>query len=75
MCGNVYEWVSDFRRRDAYSQSSSDNPTGPSDGFFHVVRGWYWVATGPACKVYVAQEPWTGSRFIGFRVAVDVGTD
>jgi formylglycine-generating enzyme required for sulfatase activity len=72
MCGNVYEWVHDYRRRGYYGRSPLEDPQGPSTGYFRVIRGWHWVATGPRCKVYVAQEPWTGSRFIGFRVAMDV---
>ena len=72
MCGNVYEWVHDYRRLGYYGRSPMNDPQGPSSGYFRVIRGWHWVATGPACKVYVGQEPWTGSRFVGFRVAMDV---
>ena len=72
MCGNVYEWVHDYRRLGYYGRSPLDDPQGPSSGYFRVIRGWHWVASGPACKVYVAQEPWTGSRFVGFRVAMDI---
>ena len=68
MCGNVFEWTADYRRRDAYANSSTDDPTGPPTGYLRVIRGWHWVATGPNCKVYVANEPWVGNRFIGFRV-------
>jgi prepilin-type processing-associated H-X9-DG protein len=71
MCGNVYEWTSDFRRRDYYAQSPTDDPPGPATGYLHVIRGWHWVATGPACKVYVGNEPWVGSPFIGFRVVCE----
>ncbi len=72
MCGNVYEWTSDYRRQGYYSHSPTDDPTGPAIGYLHVIRGWYWVATGPNCKVYVSNEPWVGSRLIGFRVICEV---
>jgi len=71
MCGNVFEWVSDFRAQGYYEKSRRIDPQGPSSGYLHVVRGWHWVATGPACKVYVANEPWIGSPFIGFRVVCE----
>jgi formylglycine-generating enzyme required for sulfatase activity len=72
MCGNVYEWTADFRRRNYYTQSPVDDPRGPATGYLHVIRGWHWVATGPACKVYVGNEPWVGSPFIGFRVVCEM---
>ncbi|QDU80724.1 Serine/threonine-protein kinase pkn1 [Polystyrenella longa] len=72
MTGNVFEWVSDYRRRDYYANSPVDNPRGPATGYLHVIRGWYWVATGPYCKVYVANDPWKGSPFIGFRIVCDL---
>lgn len=39
MAGNVEEWVADWYASDYYSQSPADNPTGPADGRFRVVRG------------------------------------
>ena len=71
MCGNVYEWVSDFRAKGYYGKSRQIDPLGPSSGYLHVIRGWHWVATGPACREYVANEPWVGSPFIGFRVVCE----
>lgn len=72
MCGNVYEWVSDFRRQGYYQESPATDPRGPASGYLRVVRGWYWGATGPACKVFVTQDPWSGSPFIGFRVVAEI---
>ena len=71
MTSNVFEWVSDFRRSSYYSESPVEDPQGPETGYLHVIRGWYWVATGPRCKVYVANDPWVGSPFIGFRVVCE----
>lgn len=39
MCGNVWEWVSDNYDRKYYESSPKDNPDGPLDGFFRVLRG------------------------------------
>ena len=39
MAGNVEEWVADWYAPDYYSQSPADNPVGPTDGHFRVVRG------------------------------------
>ena len=71
MISNVFEWVSDFRRTGYYRESPIRDPQGPKTGYLHVIRGWYWVATGPRCKVYVANDPWEGSPYIGFRVVCE----
>jgi formylglycine-generating enzyme required for sulfatase activity len=39
MSGNVWEMTSDWYRADYYASSPRDNPTGPSAGEDHVVRG------------------------------------
>jgi len=39
MAGNVWEWVADRYLVDYYANSPSQNPTGPSDGEFFVLRG------------------------------------
>ncbi len=72
MCSNVYEWVGDFRRQGYYQRPHATDPLGPDSGYLRIVRGWYWGATGPACKVYVTQDPWSGSPFIGFRVVAEI---
>jgi len=71
MCGNVFEWVADFRGYGYYGKSRNVDPQGPLTGYLHVIRGWHWVATGPRCRVYVANEPWEGSPHIGFRVVCE----
>ena len=49
MSGNVQEWCSDWYGE--YSSDSQTNPTGPSDGKYHVLRGGsvFWV--GLECRV------------------------
>ncbi len=71
MCGNVFEWVADYRTQGYYNRSSERDPPGPAAGYLRVIRGWHWVATGPNCKVYVANPPWVGSPYIGFRVVCE----
>jgi formylglycine-generating enzyme required for sulfatase activity len=71
MCGNVYEWVSDFRAQGYYPSARTTDPAGPVHGYLHVIRGWHWVATGPECKTYVTVEPGRGNRFVGFRVVCE----
>jgi len=71
MCGNVFEWTADYRSKGYYARAPSKNPQGPANGYLRVIRGWYWIATGPFCKVYVANDPWIGNPFIGFRVVCE----
>ena len=39
MCGNVWEWVFDNYDGQYYESSPKDNPKGPSNGFYRVLRG------------------------------------
>lgn len=43
MVGNVYEWVADWYAADYYQNSPRDNPYGPDDGTFRVLRGGGWL--------------------------------
>jgi formylglycine-generating enzyme required for sulfatase activity len=68
MCGSVFEWTNDWFGLDYYSRSPVDDPQGPEMGYLKVVRGWYWVFTGPSCVANAATPPWKKSPYIGFRV-------
>lgn len=71
MCGNVSDWTFDLDGRDYYARSRVDDPQGPDKGYLRVLRSWYWIFTGPACKDLLATSPWIKSRFVGFRVVCE----
>ena len=70
MHGNVAEWCSDWYRPDAYKSGSSENPTGPTDGYLRVVRGGSFrdPASGTRAAVRDGRRPTQGFPTVGFRV-------
>jgi len=48
MSGNAWEWVSDWFDSGYYDESPSENPIGPEEGSFRVIRGGGWHS-GPGC--------------------------
>ena len=75
MAGNAAEWVADWYDREFYQKSVDKNPTGPSTGEKHVMRGGSWADLPIALRVTArfSADPDFEERTIGFRCAVDPG--
>lgn len=72
MAGNVREWVADWYAADYYSSSPENNPTGPRDGAYRVLRGGSWNSDQAHLKTYSRNSgdftKWRSSG-VGFRCA------
>ena len=70
MYGNVCEWCNDWFDSGYYSQSPSNNPTGPSSGSYRVMRSGSWINSARYCRS--AYRNWYTPTYtnynLGFRV-------
>ena len=76
MSGNVWEWVTDWYDESYYKSLGeyTENPTGPSGGEFHVLRGGSWVNEEDIVRVFT--RGWNDLAYFeftdfGFRCARD----
>jgi formylglycine-generating enzyme len=71
MAGNVAEWTADWFASNYYEGGETDNPQGPKDGFYKVIRGGAW--SDPPKRITVFFRNWVraGQRTpnIGLRCA------
>lgn len=72
MAGNVFEWVFDLYDANYYSQSPSENPTGPQTGKYRGVRGssFETIDLQIASAIRRYNEQTDSGRDIGFRCVV-----
>jgi formylglycine-generating enzyme len=71
MCGNVWEWVSDWYAADYYGSGQVQDPGGPGSGDMRIVRGGAWVNDDVSmlrCSHRHKVPPDTYAYSVGFRV-------
>jgi formylglycine-generating enzyme required for sulfatase activity len=74
MAGNVVEWAADFYSADYYRVSPAENPRGPADGRFRVIRGGGWHSGASCNRVHYRNAlpaNWVDFN-VGFRCVKDL---
>jgi serine/threonine protein kinase/formylglycine-generating enzyme required for sulfatase activity len=77
LAGNLAEWTYDWFDESYYASSPAENPTGPADGQFKILRGGSWHEGVDNLVIFnrVSQDPLTTGDTIGFRCAASLGED
>jgi formylglycine-generating enzyme required for sulfatase activity len=68
--GNVWEWVGDYYDLRSYATATKDNPVGPAQGVFRVLRGGGWNSTAWNCRAAKRDRAGASHRDtnLGFRL-------
>lgn len=78
MAGNVMEWVSDWYSATYYASSPRENPSGPSSGTAHVIRGGSWKSNENSIRSsyrFGLNPDMTNLYLIGFRCALNATSE
>ncbi len=75
MSGNVYEWVSDWKSRENFRNSSRQNPRGPEKGTVKGLRGGSWNPLPEIVRTTERRWAVPGARgaWMGFRLVHSIG--
>ena len=77
MAGGVSEWTADWFDRTYYERSPAENPKGPEEGLYKIIRGGAWSDSPARLKVHFRNwvRPDQKTPNIGFRCVKDAAED